>query len=572
MRPPAPERPAGGGRRRWPAATMTTVVSGPSAGRPDARAGRADARPAGLAFYTPPAGAPAGTHGDLVSYRTTTVNLGAGVPGRQRLDRHVPVDRRQGRGQLRDRHRAGPHGPGHRHPAGPQLRLRHPRPGPAVRARCRWAPAPTTNANVVAALRRATPSSPPTTPATRPAGRRPTSSARPRATPCSTSSRPPRRCRTPGSAPAPVALWGSRRADRPRLGRRAGAHLRPERAAQGRGGRWHPRRPGRDRPVPRRQHRCHLRDARHHRPRQPVPRAADRRRAQPCGKAAFATLKTQCVFEALQTLVNKKLSDFTTGGLTLDQLLAIPQVSTYIDAQKVGTKKINVPLYDLRAGRRAGAAGPGLRRQAALLRPRHQGDLRAVPERAHHHPVPGGAQGPVVHRRSFRRQGGDRQLRPEHPAHSTAPPKGGDSLWHSTAGGCRQAAPATLNQDVTLPAGGTFSARANLTTKTLTGDLSVPVWDTPINVLGLLPLTPRSSCSPRARRHGRAAHRRQPQDPGTAKGTIVVKQLSLFGIPVTAGRVQDVDAVSIPPVVRRAGVGAGYEPAEPSPAPRPSRP
>ncbi len=45
--------------------------------------------------------------------------------------------------------------------------------------------------------------------------------------------------------------------------------------------------------------------------------------------------------------MNKKLSDFTTGGLTLDQLLAIPQVSTYIDAQEVGTKKINVPLYDV---------------------------------------------------------------------------------------------------------------------------------------------------------------------------------------------------------------------------------
>ena len=37
--------------------------------------------PAGIAFYTAPASIPAGSNGDLISYRATTVNLGTGAPG-----------------------------------------------------------------------------------------------------------------------------------------------------------------------------------------------------------------------------------------------------------------------------------------------------------------------------------------------------------------------------------------------------------------------------------------------------------------------------------------------------------
>ncbi|TAL27363.1 MAG: hypothetical protein EPO01_00475, partial [Aquabacterium sp.] len=39
------------------------------------------AGPTDGSFYTAPSPLPAGTHGDLIWYRTATVNLGAGAPG-----------------------------------------------------------------------------------------------------------------------------------------------------------------------------------------------------------------------------------------------------------------------------------------------------------------------------------------------------------------------------------------------------------------------------------------------------------------------------------------------------------
>jgi len=54
----------------------------------------------------------------------------------------------------------------------------------------------------------------------------------------------------------------------------------------------------------------------------------------------------------------------------------------------------------------------------------------------------------------------------------------------------------TLASKVILPAGGSFSAKANLTTRQLTGDLNVPDFDTPVNFLGILPLTAKVGLLP----------------------------------------------------------------------------
>jgi hypothetical protein len=148
----------------------------------------------------------------------------------------------------------------------------------------------------------------------------------------------------------------------------------------------------------------------------------------PAGAQAFATLKTQCVFrgaadageqEAVR-LHHRRADPRPAAGDPAGQHLHRCPGGRHQEDQRAALRRP-------RPGRRARAAGPGLRRQAALLRPRHQGDL---------------------------------------------------------------------HQDVTLPAGAAFSAQSNQTTKTLTGDLAVPVWDAPINVLGLLPLTAEIELQP----------------------------------------------------------------------------
>ena len=131
------------------------------------------------------------------------------------------------------------------------------------------------------------------------------------------------------------------------------------------------------------------------------------------GKAAFAKLKTQCVFEALLEQQNKKVSDYTVGGLTLDQLLGIPFVATAVDAQKLGAHQGE------RAACTPSTAGPtrSCRSDQAYQLKRdwcargHQHDVGPVPERAHHDAVPERAEVPAVPRRPVRRHGGDGQLR-----------------------------------------------------------------------------------------------------------------------------------------------------------------
>jgi hypothetical protein len=106
---------------------------------------------------------------------------------------------------------------------------------------------------------------------------------------------------------------------------------------------------------------------------------------------------------------------------------------------------------------------------------------------------------------------------------------------------------ATLNQDVTLPDAATFSAGANLTTRTLTGDLAVPDFDTPITFLGLLPLTARVGLEPA----GTTGTVDLGTDgsltvTGTARADIVVKQLSLLGIPMTGAACRTSTPVEFP--------------------------
>ena len=63
------------------------------------------------------------------------------------------------------------------------------------------------------------------------------------------------------------------------------------------------------------------------------------------GQAAIAKGKTQCVFESLFELMNDNLSDYTLGNKTLDELTAIPAINATLRAQDLGGDKVSVPLY-----------------------------------------------------------------------------------------------------------------------------------------------------------------------------------------------------------------------------------
>lgn len=533
-------------------ATATTMVTGQPAGARPAAPTAPTPGPAGLAFYTPPAGAPTGAHGDLVTYRTTTVNLGAGAPAAnawtvmyQSTDAKgvanyvtgtvlVPTAPATGTRPVLN-YAFGTHGLAQR--CAPSLQM--------------GAGTDYETANVVAALAKGY-----AVVATDYAGY--TTGGSPTYTVGAAEGNAvldivKAASQVPNagvSASAPVALWGFSQGGQAATW---AAELAPTYA------------PGvqlkgvaaggipadlaetarfLDGNIGATFEMLAIIGLANQYPELPIDAVLN-----PDGKAAFATLKSQCVFEALQTMVNKKLSDFTTGALTLDQLLAIPQVSTYIDAQKVGTKKINVPLYQFHG--RADELVPLGQGYAAKQRYCALGTKVSFDLYPSEHITTQFQAAPKALSFIADRLAGKPatdNCAQNTPPTSTAPPRGGDfavtlDRW-ALAGNLHLA---TLNQDVNLPAGGTFTAAADLTTRTLTGDLSLPVWDTPINFLGLLPLTAKIELQPAGTTgsvelltDGNLKIR------GTAKGTIVVKQLSLLGIPVTAAECKTSTPVSFP--------------------------
>jgi secretory lipase len=257
----------------------------------------------------------------------------------------------------------------------------------------------------------------------------------------------------------------------------------------------------------------------------------------PEGQEVFAQLRDQCVFEALPALRNRTLSQLTVGGVGLEQLLAIPQVAAVIDAQTVGTRPIGVPLYSYHG--QADEIVPLDQAYAAKRAYCGQGvpvtwDLYPSEHVATQFQAAARALSFLADRFAGRAVGDD--CAQATPPASTAPPKGGDFVmaldeW-KLAGRVHLA---TLDADVNLPAASTFTAETNLTAETLDGDLAVPELDSPINLFGILPLTARVALEP-AGTTGSVSLDTDGQlhIDGTAQATIVVRSLSLFGVPIMA--------------------------------------
>jgi dienelactone hydrolase len=207
----------------------------------------------------------------------------------------------------------------------------------------------------------------------------------------------------------------------------------------------------------------------------------------PAGEAALAKLKTQCIFEALFDNQNKSISSYTNTGEPLSSLLAISSVASTLNAQNLGTKKINVPLYLFH-----GTAdefipfqqGLNLRKDYCAKGTKVTFDVYP----SEHIVTQFQGAAPSL---AFLKDRFDGKAATDN-CSSTATPKanpnpgGGDFIvsldnWDVSGNvGLK-----TLGQTVPLPAGSKIKANANVTAKTLTGALTFPAYKTPIKVIGL---------------------------------------------------------------------------------------
>jgi dienelactone hydrolase len=206
------------------------------------------------------------------------------------------------------------------------------------------------------------------------------------------------------------------------------------------------------------------------------------------GKAALAKLKTQCVFEALFDFQDKKISDYTIDNIPLSDLLAVDTIGAVIDAQNLGTNPINVPMYQFHG--QADEFIPldqdvALKNTYCTKYPNVQFDLYP----SEHIVTLFQAATPALSWFADRFAGKAAPSTCSNTASapaSTALPGGGDLIvalnkWPLTA----KIHLKTLNQDVILPATSTLTAEANVNKNTLTGALNVPDFKQSISIIGL---------------------------------------------------------------------------------------
>lgn len=210
--------------------------------------------------------------------------------------------------------------------------------------------------------------------------------------------------------------------------------------------------------------------------------------ANATGQAAIAQGKQGCVFDNLYPFMNHSISEYTVGNQTLTQLLTIPSVKSTLVAQNLGTGKIPVPVYQYH-----GQADEFIPiSQHAALKKKYCGKLMSTTFAAFpsEHIATQFQAAPHVLAWLGDRFNGKLTLgtcltlnaEPK----STANPGGGNFVvslkgW-PLAGtiGLK-----TLAQTVALPEGSTFTADTDMTAQTLDGSLAIPTFTSNIKVVGL---------------------------------------------------------------------------------------
>lgn len=65
----------------------------------------------------------------------------------------------------------------------------------------------------------------------------------------------------------------------------------------------------------------------------------------PAGRLAYNKLKDECIFKALFEFQNQDIASYTNPGFTLDKLLSLKSVKDTLTEQTLGTQRVGVPMY-----------------------------------------------------------------------------------------------------------------------------------------------------------------------------------------------------------------------------------
>ncbi|MBJ7472077.1 MAG: hypothetical protein JHD16_12285 [Solirubrobacteraceae bacterium] len=209
--------------------------------------------------------------------------------------------------------------------------------------------------------------------------------------------------------------------------------------------------------------------------------------------AAGQTARTQalasgCVFKLLNQYRNANISTYVKNNQSLEQLLQIPSVRQTLEAQSLGTKKINTPVYQWHgqadeflplnqayATKKAWCA-KGTNVKFDLYPSEHLTSLfQAAPS----------VMAWAADRFAGRSQAGNCNNGKPDPV-SNADTPGGDFVvnldnWN-LSGSVRLR---TLNQTLALPTTSRFNGTTNLTTQKLDGLATIPPFFTTIDILGI---------------------------------------------------------------------------------------
>lgn len=258
------------------------------------------------------------------------------------------------------------------------------------------------------------------------------------------------------------------------------------------------------------------------------------------GQAAIARGKSECVFEALFDFFNHNISEYTVGNQTLDQLEAIPSVSKTLDAQNLGTTKIPVPLYQYHG--QADEFVP-LDQDIALKKKYCSkfADVTFALYPSEHIATQFQAAPYVISWFADRLNGKATSsnclnLAPQ--PKSTANPGGGNlvvSLKDWNLGGTVTVA--ALSQTLTLPSGSTFSGDTDLTSPRLTGNLVIPEFTARVNILGFVPTDVKLKITQTQPAAGTASldNNGQLHVHGKAYANISITSANAIGINIPAG-------------------------------------
>lgn len=210
--------------------------------------------------------------------------------------------------------------------------------------------------------------------------------------------------------------------------------------------------------------------------------------ASQTGQAALDKIATQCVFEALFEFQNRDIAEFTLDNQPLSNLVKVPSVRQTLNDQNLGRNKINVPLYQYH-----GKADEFIPLdQAVALKKAYcaKGTNVTYDVYPSEHIVTQFQGAPaslafLADRFAGKPATSTCGTTAPDPT-STANPGGGDFVvtldkWPLKA----KVGLKLLNQTILLPDTSTFSANANVTAKTLDGNLSIPEFKQTIKIVGI---------------------------------------------------------------------------------------